>query len=553
MTASKSLPAHPSLESLRKQAKRLARDIAARDAAAIARARVHLPHVDLPLTQRNAQLVIAREYGYAGWQDLAAEVSKRLGNGLEWAAAQARRVIHDNDVERLKQLLAEYPALLSWHSNDWASAGGLLEFATGSYGDSFDPISEEHFTRAACAELLIDAGAVVQPSVCEGLLRSRARGLLALFRRKGLLPGTLKFHAALGDIDAVRIALDENGNDLAPVTEAFTIASGFEHEAVASLLLERCIALDPELGAHIDGSVGRHAFVRYFIENRPGHATAVGLWKGFVMEQVRRAVSSRSGHSTSVTPPIGDSDLTAFVRLFQREPWLLGEAFVEFQADLIGTATLNDRREFITDLLDLDPAILRRQPPPPSQAIEFAFTYVRTRLIPLLTRIWPLPDDLPHAAGLGDLPRVKQWFDESGAPALGDVEKHYPCSPYMPRGRVDEYAHQWGAQREQRVLDVAFAWSVMNRHFDVADFLLAHGADINTTWSSHEPASILHELVFHGDYDAMQFLIDRGIDMTIKDYRWNATAQGWARHAANDEKMAQWLEKAERQQEQGAR
>ena len=322
---------------------------------------------------------------------------------------------------------------------------------------------------------------------------------------------------------------------------------------MASLLLERCIALDPELGAHIDGSVGRHAFVSYFIENRPGHATAVGLWKGFVMEQVSRAVSSWSGHSTSVTPPIGDGDLTAFVRLFQREPWLLGEAFVEFQADLIGAATLKDRREFITVLLDLDPAILRRQPPPPSQAIEFAFTYVRTHLIPLLTRIWPLPDDLPHAAGMGNLPRVKQWFDESGAPALGDVENHYPCSPYMPKGRVDEYAHQWGAQREQRVLDVAFAWSVMNSHFDVADFLLDHGADIDTTWSSHEPASILHELVFHGNYEAMRFLIDRGIDMTIKDYRWNATAQGWARHAAKDEKMAQWLEEAERQREQGAR
>jgi hypothetical protein len=141
-----------------------------------------------------------------------------------------------------------------------------------------------------------------------------------------------------------------------------------------------------------------------------------------------------------------------------------------------------------------------------------------------------VPDDLPHAAGVGDLSRVKHWFDESGAPALGDVENHYPCSPYMPKGRVDEYAHQWGAQREQRVLDAAFAWSVMNSHFDVADFLLDHGADINTSWSSHEPASILHELVFHGNYDAMRFLIDRGIDMTIKD-----------------EKMAQWLEDAERQ------
>src|SRR5438093_1296823 len=263
MTASRSLPARPSLESLRKQAKKLARDVAAGDAEAIGRARVYLTHVELPLTQRNAQLVIAREYGFAGWQDLTAEVSKRIGRSLDWAAAQARRIIHDNDVERLKQLLAEYPALLSWRGDD--DDGGLLGFATGSYGDSFDPIREEHFTRGQCAELLIDAGAVVMPSVCEGLLRSRARGLLQLFRRKGLLPRTLKFLAALGDIDAVRITLDENGNDLAAVTEAFTIACGFEHEAVASLLLGRCVALDRELGAHIDGSVGRPAFVTYFI------------------------------------------------------------------------------------------------------------------------------------------------------------------------------------------------------------------------------------------------------------------------------------------------
>src|SRR5256884_3245021 len=46
-----------------------------------------------------------------------------------------------------------------------------------------------------------------------------------------------------------------------------------------------------------------------------------------------------------------------------------------------------------------------------------------------------------------------------------------------------------------------------NNHFEVADFLLGHGADINTNWSSHEPASILHELVyFHKNYEAMQFL-----------------------------------------------
>src|SRR5262245_12441407 len=123
MAPSRSLPARPSLESLRKQAKTLARGVAAADADAIARVRAQLPRVDLPLTQRNAQLVIAREYGYAGWPDLTAEVSRRIGSGVEWAAAQARRAIHDNDVDRLKQLLTEYPALLSWRAGEWDSKG----------------------------------------------------------------------------------------------------------------------------------------------------------------------------------------------------------------------------------------------------------------------------------------------------------------------------------------------------------------------------------------------------------------------------------------------
>src|SRR5919106_5140652 len=249
MTASKSLPARPSLESLRKQAKKLARDIGAGDDGAIARARAHLPNVDLPLTQRNAQLVIAREYGYAGWQDLAAEVSKRLGHGLGWAVKQARRIIHDNGVERLKQLLAEHPALLSWQCDD--DHGGLLGFAPGAYGDAGDPERERWFTRAACAELLIDAGAVVTPYVLNGLLDSRARGLLELFQRKGLLPRTLKFRVALGQLDAVRALVTENWYDLTALNDAFICACRFEHEAVASLLLEQTIGLEPELGRSI--------------------------------------------------------------------------------------------------------------------------------------------------------------------------------------------------------------------------------------------------------------------------------------------------------------
>src|SRR5215471_10560569 len=116
MSTSK-LPARPSLESLRKQAKKLTRGIAADDAGAIARARAQLPQAKLPLSQRDAQLVLAREYGFPGWQDLVKEVNERRGKGLEWAVSQARRRIHDNDIEGLRQLLAAYPALLSWKSD----------------------------------------------------------------------------------------------------------------------------------------------------------------------------------------------------------------------------------------------------------------------------------------------------------------------------------------------------------------------------------------------------------------------------------------------------
>src|SRR5215510_11667136 len=98
MTLPKSFPARPSLDSLRKQAKQLARDVAAGNADATARARAQLPKAELPLSLRDAQLVIAREYGFAGWRDLTAEALKRSGHGLEWATAEAGRAIHDDDL-----------------------------------------------------------------------------------------------------------------------------------------------------------------------------------------------------------------------------------------------------------------------------------------------------------------------------------------------------------------------------------------------------------------------------------------------------------------------
>jgi hypothetical protein len=397
MTPSK-LPVRPSLGSLRKQAKKLARANA--------------------VSQRDAQLVLAREYGFAEWKDLVKEVEQRLGRGLEWAVSEARRIIHDNDVEGLRQLLPEYPELLSWRANE--NDGGLLGMATGSFGDAGDVFREEYFTRMQCAELLLDAGAIVAPTVCESLIRSRARGLINLFQRRGLLPRTLKFLAALGDFEGVRNALDTNGDNLAAVNEAFMYACHLQHTNVAALLLDRAITLDAELGGHIEDGPGRPAFIEYFIAHKPDvhEREPFWPWQAFVEQHIMQAMQ--------------DGDMATFAVIWEREPWLLAEPSVKFQIRLIeGTAAaLNDRSPFLKAFLDLDPAVLHCPVRPPSRVFVHAFTYAQSQVLPLLMPIWPMPDDLPHAAGNGDFARVKLWFD--AAASLRSVNSRVTSLPTTP-------------------------------------------------------------------------------------------------------------------------
>jgi hypothetical protein len=236
---------------------------------------------------------------------------------------------------------------------------------------------------------------------------------------------------------------------------------------------------------------------------------------------------------------IGDTNLEEFTRWLRQEPALLGEGHVPLQVEIIEHSAWNDRGPFIARLLEHNPALLKATPRPPSSALEHALDYGNAHLIPLLTAIWPLPDDLSHAAGVGDFTRVQAWFDEGGRPRLGSLDQHYPTN----NPRILRHL-RWSPPNVQHVLDVAFAWSCVNKHFEIASYLLERGANIDTDWSTHEPAGILHECAVHGNYETAQFLIDHGVDLARRDYRWNGTAEGWAYYAANDERMAELLARA---------
>ena len=538
MSAARDLPARPSLDSLRKQAKKLARDSAAGNGEAIARVHAQLPRAALPLSNRNAQLVIAREYGFAGWRDLTAEVQKRLGRALEWAAAQARVAIYNQDNERLRTLLAEHPGLASWRDEN----GKTLLSSTTPYAlDVSDPERERLYTRPVAAEILIDAGVSVERSTWEYLIATGASGMLRLLARKHVLPLTLPVLAALGDDGVVRARLDgaQGRDDTEGLDERILIgralmnACRFRHTGIASRLLERSVALDPDLGRRIDRWQGRQAFVEFLIQH-PG-----SYWSGGPTEGERRETTPWEAFVIrQLTSALDDDDLLAFRRWLEDEPWVLESSFVHVQIGLLERASCGAKKNaerFITALLERGPALLGTEPPPPSSAIVFALSYGNAHLVPLLTHIWPLPDDLPHAAGIGNAAAVAGWFDASGKPALGSAARHYPADD--PK-RADL---GWGSVTTQQVLDVGLAWAVLNRHFEIASFLLEHGADINTNWATHEAASILHEAAIQGNEEAVKFLIDHGADLTIKDHRYQSNAEGWARYGAHNERMADLL------------
>jgi Ankyrin repeats (3 copies) len=540
MSAARDLPTRPSLDSLRKQAKKLARDAAAGSDEAITRIHAQLPQQMGPLSHRDAQFVIAREYGFPGWSDLIAEVKKRSGRALEWAGSQAKVAINNEDHERLRALLAEYPALVTWRDEFDQT---LLSSTTPYALNVSDPERERTYTRPVAAEMLIDAGLTVEPSTWEYLIHTGASGMLQLLARKHVLPLTLPVLAALGDEAAVRARLEESrglddadtGDEHSVVRQALINACRFTHRDIASRLLERAIALDPELGRRIDRWGDRPSFIEFLIQHQGSYSsegsTEAGrktLWEAFVIRQLTNALDT--------------DDLPAFRRWLDDEPWVLQPSFVHVQIGLVeracwSTRPSHNRGIFITALLEHDPALLHTTPPPKSQAIVHALSYGNAHLIPLLTRIWPLPDDLPHAAGTGNAAAVDRWFDATGKPVLGPLTHQYPGSdPRFPRGDLG-----WGPATTQQVLDIALAWAVLNRHFEIASLLLERGADINTNWATHEPASLLHEAAIQGNEEAARFLVDHGADLTIEDPRYHSNAEGWARYGANNEHMADLL------------
>ena len=105
------LPSHPNLDKQRKLAKALARDYWRGHSDAIARVRAL--HPDPPALENfalsDAQLVIARGYGFAGWPHM----KRKIESLTQSPADLFKAAIEAGDVDHVRQLLQAHPDLAS--------------------------------------------------------------------------------------------------------------------------------------------------------------------------------------------------------------------------------------------------------------------------------------------------------------------------------------------------------------------------------------------------------------------------------------------------------
>ena len=141
--AGKTLPENASLGQLLAQAKELRRACTCGSPAALARVRAARPDADpcteLPL--REAQFVIAREYGFEGWRELVEEAVNRQSNGRDlnrWFAVELNNGTWDvldaglcetSPCEEREQAL--YAAYASTYH--WMQAGNVANHGRGEY------------------------------------------------------------------------------------------------------------------------------------------------------------------------------------------------------------------------------------------------------------------------------------------------------------------------------------------------------------------------------------------------------------------------------------
>lgn len=495
------LPAVPNLEQQRKQARELLDAAHRRDPEALRRFREHHPQLDAlqgdappasELSLHHAQLVIAREYGFASWPKLKAHIEATLG-ARHTRLIERELTYYDDRAHGLLEVLADgAPSTIeqvrSWHpefahaSDDAICAAARTGVFTlddarlvyaREHGFSSWQDLDQYLSRVNRGEagepfmLVVEAGKRLDfPRVLE-LLRThpdlvRARGTngntllnLACGLARCVVPTSEDERQAVANLGGDRLApvrlllasgADPNqGNDRGwtPLHQA-----GYRNDPeMAALLLDAGARIDAE--AH--GSGGTPLVVALFWGHREAAERLAEA--GIVPRNLR--VAAGLGRRELVEGCFdSDGHLTAAAR-----------ASRGFYRPHSGFPTWHPS-DVSQEVLD--------------EALVWAAKSDRVEVMPLLV--------------------------ERGARVDADPYRGTPLIWAAAKGRIA-----------------------------AAKWLIAHGADVNQRATFGGPShgqgvTALHLAAQSGKLEVVKFLLERGADPTIKDELYGGTALGWAEH-----------------------
>jgi len=223
---------------------------------------------------------------------------------------------------------------------------------------------------------------------------------------------------------------------------------------------------------------------------------------------------------------------------------LLIDAGAEVSGPL-GAAACIDNVEIAALLLDNGAAINGAGSWSP---LEEALYWNNRRVIDLLLDRGASLHNLRIASGLGRIDLIESFFRSDGTlkPEAGKID--WPFGELQKsnlncqiKDELQAKVAHW-SDDPQDIINNAFVYACMHNHIDAASLLLKNGAQIDAIPPGFDYSGTgLHYAALNGHRRMVEFLIQQGANVNVRDSKVNSTPAGWADHGGHAE-LKQYLD-----------
>ena len=217
---------------------------------------------------------------------------------------------------------------------------------------------------------------------------------------------------------------------------------------------------------------------------------------------------------------------------------LLIDAGAEINGPLSAAACI-DNVEIVVLLLDCGAAINGTGSWSP---LEEALYWGNQRVIGLLLERGASVHNLRIASGLGRIDLIEGFFRSDGSlkPEAGKID--WPFGELQKSNlnrqitdELQEKVAQW-SNDPQDIINNAFVYACMHNYIDAASLLLKKGAQINAIPPGFDYSGTgLHYAALNGHRRMVEFLIQQGAKVNVRDTKVNSSPAGWADHGGHAE------------------